>query len=255
MYCRYLVHFNPNHDPKSGRFTYKPGSTILPKGMRLNSVSGTYSNSNQYKNSGRWMYTYRADEEWDNKVYKGPFTAYLVYYRGVKFVKEHEFETISDMKMPTRKEREDEFRNMLNDPKWGPTTKKELDKTRKYLIKYNIDGDRQKWSSLNVKKMKTDKDYDTAYEVFGHAMEEMQSFKCTKEYARRMSDKWDATVDDNNVGTYNKTVDPIIIFKADKFLKDVSDPNNPKYVSPSEMMKNYKEVESELKKEGKDVLL
>lgn len=256
MYGRYLIHFNPNHDPKSGRFTYKPGNTVLPKGMRLNSVSGNLD-SNSYKKSGRWMYTYRADEEWDNKVYKGPFSAYLKYYRGIQFIKEHEFETISDMKMPTRKEREDEFRKMLNDPKWGPTVKKELEKVRQTLIRYNIDGEeaKPKWTSINFNNLKTKKDYDVAYEVFGHAMEEMHNLKCTKEYARRMSGKWDAMVDDNNVGKYNNTIDPIIIFKADRFLKDVGDPKNPKYVSYTDIMNNYKEVKSELMKEGKDVLL
>lgn len=255
MYGRYLIHFNPNHDPKNGRFTYKPGNTVLPKGMRLNSVSGVYLDSNKYKNNGRWMYTYRADEKWDNKVYKGPFSAYLMYYRGVQFIKEHEFETISDMKMPTRKEREDEFRNMLDDPKWGPITKKELENVRKNLIRYNIDNDKEKWSSIDFNNLKTQRDYKIAYDVFGHAMEEVHNGKCTQEYAKRMSNKWDAMVDDNNVGKYNNAVDPIIIFKADKFLNDVSDPKNPKYVSYNDIMENFTAVESELKKEGKDVLL
>lgn len=253
----YLVHFNPNHDPKTGRFDYKPGSTILPKGTRLGSVSGKYWQADQYKNNGRWMYTYRENEEWDKKVYEGAFSVYLIQGRGARWIRKFEFETVADLKMPTRKEREDEFRNLLNDRKYKKTILNELSSMQKLLIAQNIgsEKEREAFKKFRANSIKTEEDFKVAYDIFCHMMENTAAFKTTKEYANRISSKFDAMVDDNNFETYNNAIDPIIIFRADKFVKEVSDPNSPKYLSYDEIVKNYKDVAEELAKEGKMIAL
>lgn len=254
----YLVHFNPNHDPKTGRFDYKPGSTILPKGTRLGSVSGKYWQADQYKNNGRWMYTYREDEKWDKKVYEGAFSVYLIQGRGARWIRKFEFETVADLKMPTRKEREDEFRNLLNDKKYQKTVLKELATMKKQLVWQGIgvdDAQKKRFRNFNPNKIRTEEDLKTAYEIFCHMMENAAAFKTTQEYANRISSKFDAMVDDNNLKAYNNAIDPIIIFRADKFIKDVSDPNSPKYLTYDEIVKNYKDVAEELAKEGKMIAL
>ena len=252
----YLIHFNPNHDPKNGRFTYRPGSTVLPKGTKVNSVSGTYWNSENYKNNGRWMYTYRPDEKWDKKVYEGPFSYYLVEYRGAQWIRRHEFETIADMKMPTRKEREDEFKNLLNDRKYQKIVSKELSAMQKRLVAQGIgttDEQKKRFRNFNANRIRNDEDFKTAYEIFSHMMENRAAFKTTQEYSKRISDKWDAMVDDNNLKTYNNAIDPIIIFKAERFIKDVAETRT--YVTAEEARKNWDDVEKELAKEGRKVAL
>lgn len=254
----YLVHFNSNHDPKTGRFTYKPGSTVLPKGTKLGSVSGTYWDSEAYRKNGRWMYTYREDEEWDKKVYEGAFSVYLAQGRGARWIRRHEYETVADLKMPTRKEREEEFTNLLNDKNYSKTVRNELASMQKTLIKQGIgvsDEQKKRFKNFNANKIRTEEDIKTAYEIFSHMMENTAGFKTTQEYAKRISSKWDAMVDDNNVGVYNKAVDPLIIFKADRFIKDISDPKSPRYLKWDEIVKNYKDVAEELAKEGRTIAL
>lgn len=54
--------------------------TILKAGTRLNSVSRT-KNSEEYRKSPNPMYTYNPEDEWDRKVYTGPFTFYKDFMR------------------------------------------------------------------------------------------------------------------------------------------------------------------------------
>ena len=88
---------------------------VLKKGTKLNTVVGlkpgtasmlnyeTNSFLSRKKANNQWTYTYNKDNEWDNKVYKGPFSMYLAKYRGYTYVAEHKLETIKDLKMPTKK--------------------------------------------------------------------------------------------------------------------------------------------------------
>lgn len=227
---------------------------VLRKGTRINSVSGTYLNSNRYKKSGRWMYTYRADENYDNAVYKGPFSVYLIE-RGSRYIREHEYEVVADLKMPTKNERILEFKNLYGDPKYGIDTKNDLERYRKHLILNNVGSkeDQAKYEKIDVYNLKTPEDFVTAYDIFNHAMEAMHMQASTREYARRMSKKFDAMVDDNNQGIYNDAHDPIIIFKANKWLKDVSDPKSPKFLTVENIKNNYEQVAKKMKDKGKEV--
>lgn len=243
---------NPYHDSKTGRFTTKGGATYLRKGTRLNSVSGQYLSSKAYQNNGRWMYTYRDDEEWDNKVYKGPFSKYLILYRGAKFIKEHEYVTIKDLKMPSQEERIEEFKKLNR-----KNLIKDLEDTQNMLISQQVgnDKEREEYATVDLKNLKTSDDWRIAYSIFSHAMEASWNHKSTREYCRKISKNFDAMVDDNNKGVYNNAVDPIIIFRANKVLKAVSNKPLSNFITRDDVIKNTEEVRKEVAKLGKAVML
>ena len=226
---------------------YPIEDTTLRKGTKINSISGV-SNSKAYKNSGKWLYTYNPDDEWDNKVYKGPFAVYLARNRGKQYLYEHQYEVVKDLKMPTKKERIDEFIKTYNTD--VDTYSKEMAWVQKQLKQYNV-GSKES-QNVDFSKLKTDADYKAAYEVFNHAMENMNAFKMTKAYAKTMSTKYDAMVDDNNQGVYNEAHDPVIIFRANQALKPVA---KARTVTYNEILQNYKDVHKELDKKGVAVKL
>lgn len=253
----YLVH----HGVKGQQWGVRNGppypieDKVLRKGTKINSISGNYISSDSYKNNGKWMYTYRADEKWDNAVYKGPFAQYLVMYRGAQFLKEHEYETVTDLKMPNKNERVAEFKSMLDDKKTSNMVKNDLDKYQKLLVQQQIGNpeEQKRYAAFDSNNIKTAQDVKTAYEIFNHAMEAVHMNVSTQEYAKRMAKKYDAMVDDNNQGVYNNAHDPIIIFRADKALKDIGDGTH--YLTFSEITKNRDYVEQELAKKGQKVKL
>lgn len=225
---------------------------VLKKGTKINSVSA-YGNSEVYKNRRGWMYTYRDDDEWDNKVYKGPFTVFKAE-TGAKYVFEHKYETVEDLLMPTKKQRIEEMKNLPR-----KQLIQDLKTTRDRLVEKGIgnsDEQKQQYKNIDLDNIVTDKDWATAYSIFNHAMENLSRTKSTIEYAKVMSKKFDAMVDDNNQGSYNDAHDPIIIFNAKKYLKTLSNyPVPDKYVSPEQVHKNYTEVAKELAKKGRMVAL
>lgn len=221
---------------------------VLKKGTKLNSVSSIYEDSDSYRKSGRWLYTYNPDDKWDSQVYKGPFSLYLARYRGAEFVAEHQYEVAKDLKMPTKKERVDEFINLYTDNK--KMVVKDLTLIQRSMRQYNTGSNESR--NVNLKKLKTKEDYDAAYEVFNHAMEAAYRFKSTKAYSDIMSKKYDAMVDDNNQGIYNNAHDPVIIFRANEALKTIGPI---KYVTTEEIIDNREKVGKELAKEGKKVKL
>lgn len=231
---------------------YPIDHSVLRKGTRINSVSSKYTNSDEYKNNGRWMYTYRDDEEWDSKVYKGPFAKYLVLNRGAQFVKEHQYETVRDLKMPTKQQRIDEFKKL--DRK---QVTKDMETIRKMLVEQNIGSEQEQknYRNFDVNNMKTEEDYKIGYDIFSHAMEASWYFPSTRDYMKNISDKYDAMVDDNNQGVYNNAHDPIIIFKANEVLKTISDDPIKGYLTAPEIVENTENVRTELEKIGRKVKL
>lgn len=236
---------------------YPIEDTVLRKGTRLNSVSSKFASSKSYMNNGKWMYTYRKDDEWDNKVYKGPFSANLVAYKGAQYVREHEFEIIKDLRMPTKKQRIDEFKQLFNDKNFSQKVKTDMEAVRKAMVQQMIGTpeDHQVYKNFDVNNVKSEDDYKIAYDIFNHAMESLYARESTVEYAKRMAKKYDAMVDDNDQGVFNNAHDPIIIFRTNEVLKDVSNPKSPKYLSVNEIMNNYDYVEKKLNKIGKEVFL
>ena len=225
----------------------------LKKGMRLNSVSGI-SSGEAYKSRGVPMYTYNPDDKWDSSVYKGPFSYYMRRMRGVRTVTEHQYEVISDLKMPSKDERVKAFKDLYGDKKFRKPMIRELEDCRKQLVLYGIGSStemKKRIKEVNLRDLKTDSDYETAYEIFNHAMEDHWRHKSTREYMNRMSSEYDAMVDDNNQGIYNDAHDPVIVFRANEVLKLVG--STP--VSDLEIVANYNQVYDVMSKEGKSVKL
>ena len=127
----------------------------------------------------------------------------------------------------------------------------DIRETRNTLLDFGIGNkeDRERYAYLRVSNIKTPKDIRIAYEIFNHAMENVNDNESTKEYAKRMSKKYDAMVDDNDSKLYNNAHDPIIIFKANEVLKSIGGHN----LTVDEITKNYEYVESELKKQGIEI--
>ena len=225
---------------------YPIDDKILRKGTKLNSVS-PIENSSEYRKNGRWMYTFKPEDEWDSKVYKGPFS----YYKSREtdsIIYEHSYEVVKDLKMPTKKERIDEFIELYKNHKI--MTSFDLKREQSDLKTSNRGSDEAQ--NINVWKLKTEEDFKIAYEIFNHAMENVNSFKTTKSYAKIMSEKYDAMVDDNNQEVYNGVHDPIIIFRANEALKEIG---QARWVDMNEIAENYNYVKNERAKLGKAVYL
>jgi len=253
---RYLKH----HGVKGQQWGVRNGppypieDKVMRKGHKLSSVSGQYTNARAYQRSGKPMYTYNTNDEWDNAVYKGPFSTYLKRYKGAQLVTEHQYEVVKDLKMPTRQERIDEFKNLVNDKKYSKDAIRTMQGIQTQLIEYNMGSSesmKKNIRSLDLTNMKSDSDYKTAYEIFNHAMEAAHYYKSTSEYMKRMSKKYDAMVDDNNQGIYNHAKDPVIIFKAHKVLKPIES----RPVSDTYIENTTNHMREELRKHGENLKL
>lgn len=268
---------------------YPIDDKVLAKGTRLNSVTGAFDphqHPEEYKNpinqlnflrkyvtdlyighNDKWVYTYRPDDKHDKNVYEGPFAKYLIMGRGAEVVLRHEMETVKDLKMPNKAERVKEFTDLVDSKKYGKQVKKDIKDVQDMLIKYRVGNskEQERYKNFNVKKMDTSNkdDVKTAYEMFSHAMENISRYKSTQQYAKNISEKYDAMVDDNNQGIYNNAHDPIIIFRANEALKAVGEnklvSNKEKTVGTQvrsdEIIEAYNAISKELAKEGKNVKL
>lgn len=233
------------------RYGYGPlpnERTVLKKGTRLNSVS-ILGDSEAYRKSGNWTYTYNPDDDWDRKVYNGAFSYYKNQMTG-RLTFEHSYEVVKDLKMPTSAERFDEFVKLYE--KETKTVTKDLKLIQDQIKNYQMGDANKKAQTVNLKNIKTDEDLVAAYKLFNHAMENVAAFKSTKMYAEIMSQKYDAMVDDNNQGGYNEAHDPIIIFNATEALRTVS---SARLNTPNDIMSNYWDIKLDLMKRGKKLSL
>lgn len=215
----------------------------LKKGTKLNSIESVYGG---YGNK-TWKYTYNPENEWDSKVYRGPFSIYKSNW-GYMPLKDVSYEVTKDLRMPNSKERYEAFKKVYNENK--NVAVKDLDNAQKFMKSAGMDQSKEenvrKAATVDLSNLKTEDDYKAAYTVFNHAMENVNAYKTTRKYAKLMSKNFDAMVDDNNQGIYNEAQDPIIIFDQ-KNLKWL----DTKFVDLNDMFNNYTAVSSELNKRGK----
>jgi len=241
---------------------------VLRKGTRLNHVTPKYLKTSDLLKStkNRPLYTYRDDEKWDNKVYKGPFT-YGLAMKGARFVAEHKMITTEDMRMPTRKERRDAFTNMLGEQKTLSGKIKRMEaknflKTCQNNEKYYKSRGIKTTTSdeilnMNMNKIVTEKDKDNAYFLFNKYMSYAYKNPAVKNYMKEMEKNYDAMVDDNNQKVYNDAHDPIIVFKGYKYLEPYTNGGNSSVslVTTKEIGENLAAVDKEMKKQGRRVAL
>jgi hypothetical protein len=227
---------------------------VLRKGHRINSVSGI-KKTKDYINKGSALYAYNSSDQWDSNVYKGAFSKYLRRYRNVPVVYDHEFVVVKDLKMPTKKERVDEFLNIV---KTNKNTLKEMTNTAATLAYYNVGGEKQakEYQDFADGKLKSDKDIRTVgYKVFNHMMEAYSRYDSTTQYMQTMASKYDAMVDDNNQGVYNDAHDPVIIFRAKEAIAPYAKMKVGNKVKDKEINKRSDIVRDEMRKQGKSMLL
>lgn len=222
----------------------------MHKGERLRSVS-TWLSSDAYKDSGRPLYAYNANDPFDNMVYKGFYATNIALTRNPMIIAEHEYEVTKDLSMPTKAERVQEFKDLYNEKKMGKKVRKELDSISEALVKWNIgsEEDQKKFKEFNSKKIETDEDWKLAYRMFCQVMNAPPGkYKSVGEYMSRMSKKYDAMVDDNNQDVYNMAHDPVIIFRANDALKTVG---QAKILSVQDILDARNEVEKTVRAAGR----
>lgn len=229
---------------------------VLRKGTRLNSVS-LENNSDKYLKNAiekkRAIYTYNPNDKWDSDVYKGPFSVYKTDY-ATKKIYEHKFEVVEDLKMPTKQERVDEFINLYR--KYPSTMSWDLYSIKDAVVSKKIGNEKEQkefkeFSPFKKVDKQTGQEKNTAYKLFNHAMENVSWFTSTKRYMDIMSKKYDAMVDDNNQGVYNKAHDPVIIMNTSA-LKVV---DKCREVSVDEISEGYINIKSALEKENENIKL
>lgn len=255
---------------------------VLKKGTILSSVSTKLNPEKIAARDKKWMYFYNQDDEWDKKVYEGAFATYLQDYRnnGRSTVARYQYEIVKDLLMPNKKERYDAFKMILNEN--NKETINDLKDFQKYATNAVRNGNSnpsyKKYSKLKLDKLKTEADYDTAYEMFNHCMENISKYSSAKKYADYMSKHYDAMVDDNNQGRYNRAHDPIIIFKVDEAIKRIDNTmsgivrkdgtldygkaidayqkdTGTRILHPNEIERNFNDVGDELWKDKENVKL
>lgn len=249
LYTRLSKEYLSHHGVEGQKWGVRRGppypieDQLLKKGTKLNSVRAfkdwTHSNT---------VYTFNPDDEWDTKVYKGPYAYYMRFGRHMPDVYEHRYEVVKDLKMPTKQDRQDAFVKIYNENK--NVTIKELKKVQKLANTYGAGSENAR--KINLRNLKTPEDYAVAYELFNHLMENAKAYTSTREYIKLMESNFDAMVDDNNQGIYNSAHDPVIIFRAREALKEIGEA---RLVDANEIVSNYISVSDELAKEGKIIKL
>lgn len=254
---------------------------VIRAGTRLNSmemvnqkmemVKGLFGTNKRWttdresydtEQKGRWLYTYNPDDDWDRKVYTGPFATYKLQSNLLSPTYKRAFETAyevtKDLKLADSSERYTNFKELYK--RFRKTTNndlKYLQRQYKNLIDdygYNeapISEERKAFTKLDLDATKhSEVEFQQMYKQFNVLMERSDQFKSTKIYAKAMQDQYDGMVDDNNVNTYNDAHDPVIIFNRDA-VKQVSS----RELSSKEIKKNYDAVSDALKRTGKVVVL
>lgn len=222
--------------------------TALLKGSKINSISSTYVNSDSYRKSGRWLYGYDPSDAWDRAVYKGPFSVYKIKAKGARFIAEHQYETVKDLKIPTRKERIDTFKSVYE--KHPHIYGSELRGVQTQANAYNLDGRSDRRVKFGSKI--SEEDMSDAYDIFNIAMEHNQNYFVTRAYTKDISSRYDGMIDDNNQGVYNRANNPFIVFDPEHVLKTAGDV---KISTLKDVEDSYSTVAEELYKRGERVRL
>lgn len=214
---------------------YPIEDTVLKKGTKLNTVAFSkrddatsmirLGNPEIYRKqkgaNNQWMYTYNNDH--DQQVYKGAFATALVRYKGANYLDEHKYEVVRDLKMPTKKQRIDEFVELYNNNQ--RIVKNDLKNMQKRLKNKNIgdEEEKDKYQNFDSKHfdVNNEKQLDNAYYIFNQLMADMNKYKTARLYKTQIENKFDAMVDDHDQGNYNSAKDPIIVFKAEEVLRSI----------------------------------
>lgn len=253
-----MVDYLSHHGVKGQQWGVRNGppypiETGIRKGQQFSSVTAL-KNGKKYLKSKPNMYVYNQNDLNDKKIYEGAFALYTKQRNAVNEVYSHRYEAVKDLKMPTKKERIDEFIQQYKDvPTEMIPDLKKIQQVYKFYTDAGMLEDKNGITKINLDKLSTTSDYKKAYELFNHTMENTQAFKSANRYMKTMSSKYDAMVDDNNQGIYNGAHDPIIILNAKSNLMYVK--GRSKKLKSEEINRNASELREELKKKGETMKL
>lgn len=214
------------------------------------------------ENKGRWIYTYNPDDDWDRKVYTGPFATFKI--RDTIFSAEYKkpfetaYEVTKDLKLADSSERYTTFKEIYK--RYGETVNEDV-KYLQNIYKNTIDKhgydnaplieSRKAFTKFDLNSTNhSEIELQQIFREFNSLMQRYDLFKSTRMYAKAMQDRYDGMVDDNNVNNYNNAHDPVIIFNREN-LKQVST----RELSITEISTNMTDVSNALKKIGKVVML
>lgn len=251
--------YQPYPKDYTGQGKYLGDKPVLKKGTVLKSVSirkqklGKEKDAKARDELGIWTYTYNPANEHDTKVYKGPFSKYLIGRgRGGNKVYEHTYTINKDLKVADLNARFDMFKEVVEAGRDIPISElKSMQDLMRYYGMGNSTsknyGDKIRAAvDLDLTKMKTKKDWEAAYVIFNHMMENGHKYKTTSIYMLAMAKNWDAMVDDNNLGIYNMAEDPLIIFDRN----NLKESEKVRKVKLSEINKNQEQLKKELEAQG-----
>ena len=254
---KWLMHYGTPR--RSGRYPWGSGANPYQterKSLKKGSVRSTVSINkklNKKLDSNRPLYTYDKNDPWDSKVYEGPFSEFISFYRGSgkkEKVYSHTYEVKKDLKLAPKDVRKKVFNKILNDNQTKDSTIEAIKAIQsrfppvEYLKEYkkyypNDSGIDKMLKIAKADFTKKNIDADAAYDAFNFALEHPERYRSTKNYMDYMSKKYDAMIDDNNFDVYNKAKDPVVIFKVNenleyvgsKKISDIEIKNNVDYVS------------------------
>jgi hypothetical protein len=207
------------------------------------------------RNKGRWLYTYNSDDEWDKKVYTGPFAEFKINNDSsdtLTMPVNSAYELTKDITLANSSERYKAFKSLYSKNADVAEDLKHLQQVNKKKIARGraTDSD-MALDKINLDKSKhTEIEMQQMYIAFNRLMEHSQNFASTRAYTKMMQEKYDGMVDDNNVNIYNEAHDPVIIFDRNA-LRRVSSEE----LTPDTIASNAKAVKDALTKKGKTMLL
>ncbi len=245
---------------------------VMRAGTKLNSlemvnqktIGGLFSTTDRAaydsEQKGKWLYTYNPNDDWDKKVYTGPFATFKVidnrFRHNYKKPFESAYEVTKDLKLADSSERYKTFKDLYKTD--GEQVNKDLKFIRDMIQEqvenrgtidaldpkerafYNIDLNDTDHSEIELQQM---------YEQFNHLREWSDAFVSTKAYSKAMQDQYDGMVDDNNVNGDYRVHDPVIIFDRNAVELVAT-----RELRSEEINANYKYVKNTLRKVGENTL-
>lgn len=256
--------YQPYPKGYSGDGKYLGDQEILKKGTVLKTVNTRKKKLGKEKDAAvrnrlkMWTYTWDPNNKHDTEIYKGPFSKYISQ-NGKHKVYEHTLTVDKDLKLASKKDRFDIFKKVVSSDAAMDIPIKEL----KWMQQAMRDNDMHNYSSkitgastrkaatVDLDNLKTKEDWEAAYQVFNHMMENSHKFAATRIYTKIMAENWDAMVDDNNKDIYNLAQDPLIIFDR----ANLKESRKVRKVKLSEIKANYEKVKKELNELGENIKL
>ena len=234
----------------SGKKRYRDDDIVIKKGSRYRHISG----KREINLNDKETYLYDPNNKHDKKVYEGAYSMYIERGKGYADKYIHEYENLSELRMPSNKRSVDIF---IDSYKKNPVTyANEMNWIKNY---YKEVGKQYPMTENNRKIASYDKDFDTNtsrkdLEEYGYrTLNALSTYgsggsaAIRKYYESVKNEGYNALVDDNNRSIYNDAVQPIIVLNANKTLKEIGVTKQDKY----DMYENLNELEDYMDKKYK----